>query len=90
MNTITIDRAGRVVIPKLVRDELGLDAGDLLQIDSNGESLTLRPVRTKSPLSKEHGIWVYHGGGKLSVTETSNLIRETREKRDRKNLGVGP
>jgi AbrB family looped-hinge helix DNA binding protein len=39
---VTIDRVGRVVIPKLLRDELRLEAGDTLALESDGERMTLR------------------------------------------------
>ena len=41
--TVTIDKAGRIVIPKDIRDELRLGAGDTLTLESEGESVTLRP-----------------------------------------------
>ena len=54
--TVTVDRAGRVVLPKTLRDELRLEAGDSLQLESEGERVTLRPIRSKSPLRKERGV----------------------------------
>ena len=46
MNTIvTLDKAGRVVIPKTLRDELHLEGGDTLELESEGDRMTLRPVR---------------------------------------------
>jgi AbrB family looped-hinge helix DNA binding protein len=46
MNTrLTIDKAGRVVIPKPLREELDFGPGDALEIERAGEEITLRPVR---------------------------------------------
>jgi len=53
--TVTLDGAGRVVIPKTLRDELHLEAGDRMELESEGENVTLRPVRSASPLRKEDG-----------------------------------
>jgi AbrB family looped-hinge helix DNA binding protein len=87
MNTIvTIDQAGRVVLPKPLRDELRLEAGDTLQLESEGERVTLRPMRSKSPLRKERGVWVFHGGGTLSVSRADEMIVEAREGRNRRIL----
>jgi AbrB family looped-hinge helix DNA binding protein len=56
--TVTIDKAGRVVIPKETRDELRLEAGDTLALESEGERVILRPVHGGTPLQKERGVWV--------------------------------
>ena len=78
---ITIDRAGRVIIPKPIRDELHLKPGDSLELESGGDQITLRPVRPKATLKKEHGVWVYQGEPTdLSIVD---LIAREREKRIR-------
>jgi AbrB family looped-hinge helix DNA binding protein len=83
--TVTIDKAGRVVIPKEIRDELRLEAGDTLMLEFEGERVTLRPVRGGTPLQKERGVWVFHGGKGLSLDEANQLVRDAREQRDRQN-----
>ncbi len=85
--TVTIDKAGRVVIPKEMRDELRLRAGDTLAIKCEAERLTLQPVHAGTPLRKERGIWVFHGGEPLSVDQANQLVRDVREQRDRHNAG---
>ncbi len=53
MNTrLTIDKAGGVVIPKPMREEVHLERGDSLGMESAGEQITLRPVRGTGPLSR--------------------------------------
>jgi len=80
--TVILDRAGRVVIPKTLRDELHLEAGDRLDIESKGDSVTLRPLRTASPLRKEHGVWVFRGNKKLAAATTDKVLRDLRDQRD--------
>lgn len=59
MNTsVTLDRAGRIVIPKPLRDELRLEPGDSLLLDSEGSTVTLRPAVSASRLVKKRGVWV--------------------------------
>ena len=82
---MTIDKAGRIVIPKFVREELRLEPGDTLELKPHGEELTLRPVRSKTSLSKERGVWVFRAGGTLSAAETDKVLQEIREQRDRRN-----
>jgi AbrB family transcriptional regulator (stage V sporulation protein T) len=82
---LTLDRAGRVLIPKALRQELHLGPGDALQLDSEGEQITLRPVRPKALLKKEHGVWVYQGEATHGLIP--DLIDREREKRSREILG---
>jgi AbrB family looped-hinge helix DNA binding protein len=76
---LTLDKAGRVLIPKPLRQELHLGPGDTLQLESEGEQITLRPLRAKALLKKERGVWVYQG----EPTEASipAVIDRQREKR---------
>ncbi len=80
--TVTLDKAGRVVLPKTLRDELHLEPGDTLEVESEGERVTLRPLRGSTPLRKEHGVWVFRSGRKLTAAETDKVLGETRERRD--------
>jgi AbrB family looped-hinge helix DNA binding protein len=88
MNTrLIIDKAGRVVIPKPLRDELHLEPGDSLEMESAGEQITLRLVRGTGPLTKEQGVWVFHSGEPLLASATDEMLQKIREERDLANLG---
>ena len=84
--TLTLDKAGRIVIPKTLRNELHLGPGDSLALESHGETVTLRPIRSASPLRKDRGVWVFHSGGKLSAADTDKVLQDIRAQRDRNNL----
>ena len=84
---LTLDRAGRVVVPKPMRDELQLGPGDALEIESSEGQIVLRPVRGNTPLRKKHGIWVFRAGAPLSASTVAATLREVREGRDRQNVG---
>jgi AbrB family looped-hinge helix DNA binding protein len=74
---LTLDQAGRVLIPKGLRQELHLCPGDTLQLESDGDEITLRPLRPKALLKKEHGVWVYQGEpSDASITDLIDMARE--------------
>ena len=76
---VTLDKAGRLVLPKPLRDKLRLAPGTVLQLESEGESITLRPVRPKATFTKELGIWVYQGGpNDDSIPDLIDQVREQR------------
>ena len=90
MNTrLIIDKAARVVIPKPLREELHLEAGDALEMESAGEQITLRPVRGTGPLTKKQGVWVFHSGQPIAASATDDMLQLVREERDFANLGKG-
>jgi AbrB family looped-hinge helix DNA binding protein len=86
---LTIDKAGRVVIPRPLRKVLHLEPGDTLEMESAGEQITLRPVRGTGPLTKEQGVWVFRTGQPLPASATDEMLQQLREERDMVNLGQG-
>jgi len=83
---LTIDKAGRVVIPKPLRQQLHLAPGDTLEMDRVGEEIILRPVRGTSPLAKEQGVWVFRTGQPLPASATDDMLSQIRRERDLANL----
>jgi len=84
---LTLDGAGRVVIPKPVRDELHLQAGDALEMETSGEDIRLRPVRGQAQLRKKSGVWVYRSGEALSADTVDKTLTEIRREREAQLLG---
>ena len=84
---VILDKAGRLVLPKALRDELHLSPGDALDLTLEGEQVTLRPRRAASPLQKERGVWVFRTGEPLSAEETRAALHNIRERRRRRNTG---
>jgi AbrB family looped-hinge helix DNA binding protein len=58
----TIDRAGRLVIPKALRDALGLESGTPLEINARDGRLEIEPVPTAMRLERR-------GRGLVAVTD---------------------
>ena len=76
---VMLDRAGRIVLPKRLRDRLRLTPGTALELESEGERITLRPVRPEATLRKESGVWVFQG--QASAASIPELVEAAREKR---------
>ncbi len=57
----TLDRFGRIIIPKDVRDDMGLEAGAVLQIEKKGEKIVLQPVQGEPKIMEKKGILVFTG-----------------------------
>jgi AbrB family looped-hinge helix DNA binding protein len=87
ITTVTIDKAGRIVLPKLVRDELQLSSSDSLELETSEERVILRPVRGKRRIYKKQGVWVFNSGEPLDTDVVNRTIREVRKERDLHNLG---
>jgi AbrB family looped-hinge helix DNA binding protein len=83
---LTIDGAGRVVLPKPVRNRLGLHAGSTLELTETAEGVTLTPVDRKSPLARKGSFLVYTGEVPAGF-DVVKAIEEEREARDRKIRG---
>jgi AbrB family looped-hinge helix DNA binding protein len=81
--TLTIDGAGRLVLPKAVREELQLSAGDSLELESSDDQIVLRPARGTATLRKKQGVWVMRTGKPLSAEVVNETIRKIRNERGR-------
>jgi AbrB family looped-hinge helix DNA binding protein len=59
--TLKIDKAGRIVLPKYLRERLRLRPGSTLEVEERPEGVVLRPVRQKPSMVQKDGIWVHMG-----------------------------
>ena len=84
---ISLDEAGRIVIPKSICETLHLEAGDLLDLESDGGRITLRPTRATNSIYQEDGLWVF-GSGQPTDCSIPQLIEEGRAERDRAVLAL--
>jgi AbrB family looped-hinge helix DNA binding protein len=83
---ITLDKAGRIILPKPVRQKLQLVAGDELELEASEDQITLRPLRGNAPLRKKQGVWVFRSGEPLPASTVQETIERVRRERDETNL----
>ncbi len=58
---LRLDKAGRVVLPKPLRQRLGLRAGIALEATEAAEGILLRPITQRPSLVERHGFLVHTG-----------------------------
>jgi AbrB family looped-hinge helix DNA binding protein len=74
----TIDAAGRVVVPKVLRERLGLAGGRTVEIREREGRLEIEPAPTPMSLVKRRGGLVAVPSRKLPPL-TDEIVRETLE-----------
>ena len=74
----TIDKAGRLVIPKALRDSLGLGPGEV-EVTADGAGLHIEPI-ADDRLQDEDGLLVIPAGG---AAVDDDLVRTLRDANQR-------
>lgn len=81
--TISMDRAGRIVIPKAVRERLGADETTVFNLDVVLDRIEISPRDeggNNARIVKKSGMWVIPATGKqFSAAEAVYEDREDRE-----------
>ncbi len=79
MNTIAeIDKSGRLVVPKKIRDAMHLVPGTRLTLHQEGETIVLRPESQGGELIEKDGFLVWRS----SVPVTFDVVAEIERDRD--------
>ena len=55
---VTLDEHGRISVPEVLRDKLGLEAGAQLSLEIEGKTLRLTPTSERSVLQERDGLLV--------------------------------
>jgi AbrB family looped-hinge helix DNA binding protein len=85
--TLKMDKAGRVILPKPLRDRLGLHEGSNLEVMETQEGVMLKPTEHRSSMVRKQGLWV-HTGKLPPGFDIVQAIRDDREDRIRKLAGL--
>ena len=77
----TIDKAGRLVIPRAIRDRIGLTAGGEVDVELDGASVRIEPV-VGTDLREEGGLFfIPASGSPISAATVRDLIDADRHGR---------
>ena len=79
-SVLSIDAAGRIVLPQPVRKHFHLGRGSKLEMEVRPGGILLRPQQYPASLAEEHGLLVHEGeptGDLLLAVET---VRERRNR----------
>lgn len=75
----TIDKAGRIVVPKPMRDELGLAGGEEVEIVLADGRIEIEPVKTHIRLERKRGRLVGVSDREMPIL-TAEQVRDVLER----------
>jgi AbrB family looped-hinge helix DNA binding protein len=76
----TLDRFGRIVIPKKIREDFHLQVGSSIRIEEGEGEIVLKPVEGEPSLVKKDGVLVFTG---KAVGNVETAIEEHRQQRNK-------
>ena len=76
----SLDRFGRIVIPKWIREDFNLKAGTPIRIEESEQGIILKPVYEEPNLHVKDGVLVFSG---TALEELGNVPATHREERIR-------
>jgi AbrB family looped-hinge helix DNA binding protein len=85
----TIDRGGRVVLPKKLRDQFHLLPGTEVEITADRDGIRVRPRHDEPSLIRKHGFLIHHGNESMEI-DVVGFIAAERENRGRDIVAEDP
>ena len=77
---LKIDKSGRIVVPKQLREQFGIKAEAELEITPQAGGIFVRVANQDSALIKVDGIWV-HRGSLLPGAHWDRVVEDVRDER---------
>jgi AbrB family looped-hinge helix DNA binding protein len=89
---VPIDKAGRIVLPKVVRHELAIKPGDVLRVAVQGLAVTLTPNKEATGLVRQGKALVFSTTSDELLTSgaVEDLLGREREEHGRRGAGDLP
>ncbi len=79
---VAIDKAGRVVVPQPIRQQLNLTAGSILELELESDRIVLRPRGFTPALKEINGLLLHEG------EPTADLLTAVEEQRRARSRSV--
>jgi AbrB family looped-hinge helix DNA binding protein len=77
---LKIDKAGRIVVPKVLRERLGFRPDTELEAVEQPEGVLLKRAGQRPSMVKLDGLWVHQGVAEPGAT-WDRVLRDVREER---------
>jgi AbrB family looped-hinge helix DNA binding protein len=77
---LKIDKAGRIVVPKPLRERLGFRADTQLEAIEQPEGVLLKRIEQRPSMAKVDGLWVHQGTAEPGAN-LERVLDDVREER---------
>ncbi len=77
---VRIDKSGRIVVPKPLRERLGLKPDTEFELVERADGVLLRRVEQRPSMLKVDGLWV-HQGTAVPDANWARVVDDVREER---------
>lgn len=77
---LTIDKSGRIVVPKRLRERLGLKPEAQLEVIEQLDGILIRTVEQRPSMIRVDGLWVHQGVAEPGAN-WERVIEDIREER---------
>jgi len=74
----TLDRFGRIIIPKKVRSDFGLKPGTQFNIEETDDTIVLKPIPDEPHVIEKDGVLVFTGVATGNIDDTLTKHRKER------------
>jgi AbrB family looped-hinge helix DNA binding protein len=86
--TLALDKMGRLVVPKALRDRFALKPGDELDVTLESDGIRLRPIAPPQPMTVQNGILVCSSELPVSAWDLASFIDHQRDQRSQELGGL--
>jgi AbrB family looped-hinge helix DNA binding protein len=87
-DVVPIDQAGRIILPKDVRQELAIKPGDTFKVSIEGVAVTLTPNKERTGFVRKGKALVFSTAGNETLSEETvqQILESGRAEHDSRNV----